>query len=267
MKTNLEETLSYLKEMGFTEYEAKVYIALLNQHPASAYTVSQNSGVPHSRVYDITRRLIKKGVAISTGVKPELFSPLSPNDLVDKLRREYNQFTEELEERLKSVDFVSDFDPVWNLQNREKAFKMASDLISKAKSTISIGIWSEELPLLADSLRAASKRGVRVLTLIYGTDKLDFGETYNHDIENMGPVEKLGRTLDCVVDSEMCITGALGGNVRCQVIWTKNRGLVQSIESYIAHDFYLAEIHNHFGREIDEIFGRNLIKLRKKFHT
>ena len=266
MKTNLEETLSYLKEMGFTEYEAKVYISLLNQHPASAYTVSQNSGVPHSRVYDITRRLIKKGVAVSTGVKPELFSPLSPNDLVDKLRREYNQFTKGLEVRLKSVNFTSDFDPVWNLQNREKSFEMACDIIDQAEKTIYIGIWSQELPLVTERLKAASKRGVRVLTLIYGKDKLDFGETYNHDIENMGPVEKLGRTLDCVVDSEMCVTGALGGTERCQVIWTKNRGLVQSIESYIAHDFYLAEIHNHFGKEIDDKFGKNLLKLRNKFH-
>jgi len=267
MKTNLEETLSYLKEMGFTEYEAKVYIALLNQHPVSAYTISQNSGVPHSRVYDITRRLIKKGVAVSTGIKPELFSPLSPDDLVEKLRREYNQFTEELEKRLKTVNFVSDFDPVWNLQNKEKSFEMACDLIDQAKSTIYIGIWSEELSLLIKNLKAASKRGVRVLTLIYGKDKLDFGETYNHDTENMGPIEKLGRTLDCVVDSEMCITGALGGTERCQVIWTKNRGLVQSIESYIAHDFYLAEIHKQFGKEIDNKFGKNLVKLRKKFHT
>ncbi len=267
MKTNLEETLSYLKEMGFTEYEAKVYVSLLNQHPASAYTISQNSGVPHSRVYDITRRLIKKGVAVSTGIKPELFSPLSPDDLVEKLRREYNQFTEELEKRLKTVNFVADFDPVWNLPNKDKSFEMACNLINQAKSTIYIGIWSEELSLLVKSLKAASKRGVRVLALIYGKDKLDFGETYNHDTENMGPVEKLGRTLDCVVDSEMCITGALGGTERCQVIWTKNRGLVQSIESYIAHDFYLAEIHKHFGKEIDEAFGKNLLKLRNKFHT
>ncbi len=267
MKTNLEETLSYFKEMGFTEYEAKVYIALLNQHPVSAYTISQNSGVPHSRVYDITRRLIKRGVAVSTGIKPELFSPLSPDDLVDKLRREYNQFTEELEKRLKKINFVPDFDPVWNLPNKEKSFEMAVDIINKAKNTIYIGIWSEELPLLVNKLKEASKRGVRVLTLIYGKDILSFGETYNHDTKNMGPVEKLGRTIDCVVDSEMCITGALGGTEKCQVIWTKNKGLVQSIESYIAHDFYLAEIYKHFGKEIDDAFGKNLVKLRNKFHN
>ncbi len=75
MNNQTEKTLVYLKEAGFTEYEAKVYLSLLNQHPASAYTVSQISGVPHSRVYDITRRLIKKGLAVSAGSNPELFSP------------------------------------------------------------------------------------------------------------------------------------------------------------------------------------------------
>ena len=41
MNRAAEQTIFYLKELGFTEYEAKVYICLLDQHPATAYTISQ----------------------------------------------------------------------------------------------------------------------------------------------------------------------------------------------------------------------------------
>lgn len=101
--------------------------------------------------------------------------------------------------------------------------------------------------------------------LIYGNDTLDFGEMYNHETEGFSTIEELGRTLDCSVDDKWCITGALGGTKESQIIWTRNPGLVQTIKSYISHDFYLAEIMKSFGEDIDRKYGRNLSELRRKF--
>ena len=265
MISDIEETICCFKEIGFTEYEAKVYMSLLSEHPASAYTISQNSGVPHSRVYDITRRLIKKGVALSAGTNPELFSPLSPDELVEKLRRDNTMFTAELKDLLKSAKFVSDFDPVWNLHNKHEALDMAGRLISEAETKIYIGIWAQELPELEPSLRLADSRGVKIFALIYGQALLDFGEVYYHGMEHMEPICELGKTLDLAVDSNSCVTGTLGRSNDCQVVWTRNKGLVQTVESYIVHDLYLAEINKRFRNEIDNAFGNNLYELRKKF--
>jgi len=92
-----------LMQAGFTEYEARVYLSLLASHPASAYTISQNSGVPHSRVYDISRRLIAGGYAVSSGTNPETFSPLSPAELIDKIKRDNANLTENLKKKLKRI--------------------------------------------------------------------------------------------------------------------------------------------------------------------
>ncbi len=265
MKETVDKILTHFKKLGFTEYEGKVYLSLLNTHPASAYTISQDSGVPHSRVYDITRRLIEKGVAVSTGVNPELFSPLSPDELIFKLKREYEQSTAELEKLLDEIDFKSDFDPVWNIQNKKEAFEITRNQILQAEHTIYIGIWSEELPLVIHELRKASKRGVLVFNLIYGEDIPDFGETYNHDTEGLENTDELGRTLDCAIDTRWCITGALGGERDSQIIWTRNTGLVYTIKNYITHDFYLAEVSGLCGNRVEERYGRNLAQLRKKF--
>ena len=56
-----------------------------------------------------------------------------------------------------------------------------------------------------------------------------------------------------------------GGERRSQMIWTRNRGLVNAIEGYIIHDFCLAEIRLAIGEQVDELFGPNLLKLREKF--
>ena len=266
MSNEIEHIISDLMEAGFIEYEAKVYLSLLQNHPASAYTISQNSGVPHSRVYDICRRLKKKGYAVTSGTNPETFSPLSPTELVEKIKRDSQKLTDKLTVNLQSFTFFSDFDPVWNLPNRKESLAKTQEIIGDAKQVIYIGLWSEEFDLLGPSLRDAHNRGVTVFMLIYGNIEVDFGEYYFHHRDHMEEVYDKGRSIDCAVDREICITGILGEPAKTEVVWTRNPGLVNSIESYIIHDFYLAEVDKVFAKEIDSTFGSNLYKLRDKFH-
>ncbi|OQY34961.1 MAG: TrmB family transcriptional regulator [Spirochaetaceae bacterium 4572_59] len=260
-----EAILANLKELGFTEYEGKVYMTLINDHPLSAYNISKNSGVPHSRVYDITRRLIKKGYVSSKGTNPELFSPISPEELISRLRRNNSKLTEELQQQLDSIKFTADFDPVWNISGHNEAIEMAQQLIEEAKEIIFIGVWDEEFNLLEEILHKAHNRGVKINILLYGVAKADFGEIYYHSIEKLHDISKVGRSLDLVIDGDVCITGSLGAVVPCQAVWTRNKGLIKSIEGYIIHDFYIAEVSDYLGDKVDELFGRNFEKLRKKY--
>jgi hypothetical protein len=137
--------------------------------------------------------------------------------------------------------------------------------LADAQSTVYIGLWDEELPKLKPALKAAAERGVQLFVLIYGEAEFDFGTVYHHATEYMAGYEELGRTIDCTVDSNVCITGTMGGPAACRVVWSQNRGLVQTIESYVKHDFYLAEISHDLGPEIEQRYGKNLRALRRKF--
>ncbi|MBI9098185.1 MAG: TrmB family transcriptional regulator [Spirochaetaceae bacterium] len=261
----LESILSNLKDLGFTEYEGKVYMSLINEHPMSAYNVSKNSGVPHSRVYDITRRLIKKGYVTSKGTNPELFSPISPEELVSRLERNNSKLTAELKQQLDSIKFTADFDPVWNLSGPTEALEMAEQLIGEAREMIFVGIWDQELEYLEKAFKKAEKRGVKIHTLLYGEGTPNFGEVYYHSIDNLEDITVVGRSLDLVIDSTVCITGSLGGLEPCQAVWTRNKGLIKSIEGFVIHDFYIAEVSDYLGDKVDEIFGKNFEKLRRKY--
>lgn len=261
----IESILSNLKDLGFTEYEGKVYMSLINEHPLSAYNVSKNSGVPHSRVYDITRRLIKKGYATSKGTNPELFSPISPEELISRLKRDNAKLTTELKQQLESIKFTADFDPVWNLSSSREALEMAEQLIEEAEKHIFVGIWDREMDLLEKAFQKAEKRGVKIHILLYGEGKPGFGEVYYHSTENLEDITVVGRSLDLIIDSTVCITGSLGGTLPCQAVWTRNKGLIKSIEGFVIHDFYIAEVSVYLGDKVDEIFGKNFEKLRKKY--
>ena len=72
--------LSNLVAAGFSEYEAKVYLALLSEHPATGYQISKSSGVPRSMVYEALGRLHNRGAVLkSEENRATLYRPLPPD--------------------------------------------------------------------------------------------------------------------------------------------------------------------------------------------
>lgn len=276
----VDDTIVYLEQLGLTQYEAKVYLALLSEHPATAYTISRRSGVPHSRVYEVARRLMAKGYVVCQNTNPDRFSPLSPRELVGRLAGEHERMVAGLKQRLDAIPFQSDFDPVWNIGDRVGALAKAREIIGQAERKIYIGVWDEELEDLVDDLRQAHARGVEIVFLIYGSAPVAFGRAFYHDTHAIKETAHLGRNVDIVADSAIAVSGWLGTDASngdtgqgvdtkyfsCQVFWTKNRGLINVIEGYIIHDFYLAEIFGTFRKEIEGAFGANMKALRDKYH-
>lgn len=78
--------LSFLIELGLTEREAKVYVALLEVGPCRVGMLIKRSGVPGSKVYEMLDRLKERGLASSI-VRDgrQVFSAEDPQVLVRDL--------------------------------------------------------------------------------------------------------------------------------------------------------------------------------------
>src|SRR5437667_12781488 len=94
---------SALALLGLTEYEGKVYRALLAEHPATAYRLGKLSGVPLSRVYEIANRLVKKGAAICESGEPARYAPIPPQSLVSVARSRTDRILTNLQTELESL--------------------------------------------------------------------------------------------------------------------------------------------------------------------
>ena len=55
------ELSANLKELGFSQYEAACYVALVGDHPLNGSQLSKISGIARSRIYDVLRSLLAKG--------------------------------------------------------------------------------------------------------------------------------------------------------------------------------------------------------------
>jgi len=58
-----------MKKLGFSEYESRVYLSLLTHYPVNGYTLSKNSGIPRSRIYEVLESLKAKQVVFEKNRK------------------------------------------------------------------------------------------------------------------------------------------------------------------------------------------------------
>lgn len=93
---SLENIKEYVKKIGLTENESKVYLALLEFGPNQAGLISRKSGLHRRVVYDTTEMLIKKGlIGYIKKNNKKLFQASNPNRLIEMIK--------EKEESIKDI--------------------------------------------------------------------------------------------------------------------------------------------------------------------
>ena len=86
-----------LKEMGLSDNEARVYLALLELGPSLAGKITRKTGIHRRNVYDITDRLAKKGI-IGYVLKNNRrnFEAISPEKFLDIIKERESELNEAL---------------------------------------------------------------------------------------------------------------------------------------------------------------------------
>lgn len=70
--------MKQLKQLGLTEYEVQVYLALLKYGSLKGGELSKLSSVPHGKTYQALESLQSKGFVSVLPVKPKVFSAVKP---------------------------------------------------------------------------------------------------------------------------------------------------------------------------------------------
>lgn len=266
--TNTATLARDLQDIGFTEYEARVYIALLYSSPATAYEISKQNAMPRPSVYSALESLEKKGAVQRISSDPVRLIPVDPKSLLENISRTMSDRCSSLQDRLGNLKGADETNYVWNLANQSEANRKILDLVSGARRHVWIKAHHATLANYADALHEAAERGVSVLLILFGEQedidamrKLPGSIVYAH--EGDGTVVGLARHLiTLTVDFEETLIF----NIREESgAYTRSSPVVTLADSLIRHEIYLAEIFNRLGPELTEHFGPALLKLRKKY--
>ena len=239
-----------LMKIGFTEYEAKVYLAMLSQYPATGYQLSKESGVPRSMVYEALKRLHAKGAALETVEKRStLYRPLPPEALLTKHAEDINRLIEDLRSGLDTL-FENKIDNrVWTIQGETAVATYAAQLINQAQDELFLVLTDDALAGLEAEIAAAHARGVDLNILLTGEEQLDFGRVaYHPPLES--ELQDLAKTVVVVADNSEVLIGSVELQDKQVATVTRNADLVMIARQFVWMEMFTQRIYSRLGSEL-----------------
>ncbi len=160
-----------LKELGFSEYEAKAYVALVKAGSANVTELSQLCDVPRSNLYAVMEKLCQKGYAEIEKKRPLVFRAVDPKRaLNEEAGRRIKALKEARDRAVRELESIKgEKGPmipaiVWGVKGFDAVQDKAVEMIKRAKNEIMINVPDPEIlsdPVL-EELKKAVKRKVKV---------------------------------------------------------------------------------------------------------
>src|SRR6266511_1559049 len=165
--TGLDELVQRLQTLGFSQYEARAYCALLQKSPANGHEVAKTAGIPTSKVYETLERLHQKGSVRVQRSEPTLGAPVPYRDLVGSLRQRMESTFSAVEQGLAQLGHEQDTALTWSLSGHGHVVDSMRRAIDRARERLAAIIPASELGELGPPLWDAAERGV-VLDVVAG---------------------------------------------------------------------------------------------------
>jgi HTH-type transcriptional regulator, sugar sensing transcriptional regulator len=242
--------IEHLQQLGFSEYEIKAYIALLQQHPLNGYALAKASGIPRPNVYGVLQKLEERGAVVAVNVAAGvLYSPIAPDRLIRLLSNHINEVLVAAKRELEALAIPVQQTYVQNIQGSDQLLDHARDLITSASERLLIALWLPEAAALAASLAQAQARSVVITTLCYETCEQECGgcqgSIYRYHV---APDQHMRQLIVIRDDTEMLI-GTLGKPVTA--IRTHQTSLIEMTTWYLRHSIALAAVLTDVGSTLE----------------
>ncbi|MHA1220216.1 MAG: TrmB family transcriptional regulator [Candidatus Heimdallarchaeota archaeon] len=244
-----DDIIDELKKLGFNEYQAKIYTALVGLGVATASEISQSSGVPPNKVYSVIDSLKKRGLVLAqeSDTSTNRYRPRSPDSVIKELRNEYEAAFQKTENKLFALyerskkSFIPE---MWILRGSQAVFSKIKEMVMDANQDVSIGIDSHfdlHLHGIDQVLKEASGH-LKSIKIITGQDGIDNPGEVNvlNTLAEFSQV-KISENFHAIwviIDSCELLQGSyaqLEGGIDLGVMatWTDNQGFSQLWQRFV----------------------------------
>ncbi len=237
-----QEARRILRELGLTDYETRAYLALLEYGVLTASQVSENAGVPYSKVYETLASLERKGWIETERGRPGRHYPKAPSEalatakmqLEDKIKTWEKAITSELQPFYEKRE-IREKPDIWILRGELSTIAKLREMLDQAKSELMIA--ATVLPkALIDSV-------IPLLQRLHSADVKMYlmvsKQAASWNLEELGKIAEV-RVRDQMFGGGVIVDGKeailfLGEDKPTLVIWSNHIGLVQFAKDYFQH--------------------------------
>jgi Cd2+/Zn2+-exporting ATPase len=237
-----------LAALGLTEYEAKVYMALLADSPASGYQIGKRAGVPRSMVYEALGRLESRGMVLKTGeARATLYRPLPPDLLLRRYEAEQQSLVAELRQTMEALYQAPVEDRLWMVTGRAAYLSYAGQMIDDADGELLLLMNDADLEVLRPSIDAAAVRGLSISAVLTGNGELAGARTVHHPPRE-SDAQELTHTLVIVAGRREALVASSREPAAATV--TNNSAWVSIARQFLWMELFAQKVVARLGPEL-----------------
>src|SRR5579863_5394710 len=155
-----KETLSSLRQLGFTDYESRIYVQLLKVSPATAYEISKAAGVPRANAYAALEALAQRGAVLPVNEEPLRYIAAPPKTLFESISRQTRTLCSDLSAELSALTPADQDAYVWTAHGDMAVQDKIEAMIAESRRSIWIKAADGVIRRHKPSLQKAAGRGV-----------------------------------------------------------------------------------------------------------
>ena len=243
-----------LVAIGFSEYEAKAYAALLRENPVTGYQLAKISGVPRSMIYEVLGKLTARGAAMTLRTRGSTrYAPVPAAEFLDQLHHDHERLIVSLKDDLSAFASVPDLEYVWNIEGHDNIMAKAMEMIQQSRSRAYLALLPATFATLRPALVDAIDRGVRVVAYTASGLDLPGGRVVVLPTPEQALGQSGGLGLILVVDGEEVLIGEWLTDTQARASWTSSPLLVFVTEHHLRTDLYLPQVLALLGDQALEV--------------
>jgi len=257
-----------LRELGFSDYEARAYAALAARQPATAYEIAKVTGLPRANVYGALRNLAAKGAIQPVTERPVRYVPVDPEQFFRRLQRNTAGLCDDVVRAVKRSAKPEENAYVWLYRGADEVHDKFTELIDTAREHIWIKAPAALIEPYREALVKAARRRVTVRLVVFGDDPAALRahpriQVFAHEGDGQPHGTAADFMLTATFDSDgMMIvthTGMVVGS------YARDHSIIYVVQTLLLHEIYFAEMYAALGPQLEACFGKRLDKLRRKY--
>lgn len=157
----MENAVAALVKLGLTEYEAKVYAAMVGLGEGTVRQIHHASAVPRPRVYDVLEELVTRGFVEERHGNPMCYRAVEPHRVVSKLRQDFEATTKDAVMGLEELNLsaVRKVSPIWYVRGDWSIRSRLEEVVARAqKELLVLALKPMLVKDMAEGIAEASNR-------------------------------------------------------------------------------------------------------------
>ncbi|GMA49613.1 hypothetical protein GCM10025857_09700 [Alicyclobacillus contaminans] len=201
---------SLLQKAGFTDYEARAYVALLNKSPQTGYELAKTSRIPRGNIYSVLQKLEDRGAATRIAGRDVVkYAAVNPELVVRRMRTSFLATMDDVERQARHFAQTAAEEAIEVFDGYENLLWFAADAIERARERLRLVAHRQDAAALVE--RIGSLAGLPPRTTVCLSQCARDCALCGSDVRKItAPAPCDSRGLLVVADDTWCVAGDVG---------------------------------------------------------